>query len=573
MERNREIFAVSVGGNAHSEITERRDANAPGAMQPQWKGSALDERRLEVKTAQVFHGVHWSRALADNLPMAVRPRDLESFVEDLLEGLQIIGPDWRYLYLNKAAARHGRSSREALIGRTMMDCYPGIEKTAVFARMRQCMEQRIPAILENAFTYPDGATGYFELRLEPVPQGLCVLSIDITARKDAELATAQAEERLRHAQRMEAIGQLTAAIAHDFNNLLTAILGQGELALERPEGPTRADIETMLEAARSSAQLTRQLLAHGRHTVLQREPLDLAEVLRGVERILRAAIDSRIQLSIDAPQGVGRVQVDRSQIEQIVMNLVVNARDAIAGPGRIAVSLAATDFDDEVGQRYPGAQPGPHVALVVSDTGAGMDAATRARIFEPFFTTKERGRGTGLGLSTVYGIVKQHSGHIWVYSEPGKGTTFKVYFPLASGSATEVSANPPRSAPRAARRQTVLVAEDDPILGKLICAVLAAEGYRPALAAEGAEAIRLWEEHEASIALLVTDMTMPGLTGPELIERVRARRPDLPVICTSGYSDSELNRRGTLPVGVTFVEKPFSPKVLRQRVLDLLSQN
>ncbi len=504
--------------------------------------------------------------------MAVHPRDLESFVEELLEGLQIIGPDWRYLYLNKAAARHGRSSPEALIGRTMMDCYPGIENTAVFARMRQCMEQRVSAILENAFTYPDGAIGHFELRLEPVPQGLCVLSIDITARKEAEQASAQAEERLRHAQRMEAIGQLTAAIAHDFNNLLTAILGQGELALERAEGPTRADIETMLEAARSSAQLTRQLLAHGRQTVLQREALDLADVLRGVERILRAAIDSRIQLCIDAPQSLGRVEADRSQIEQIVMNLVLNARDAIPGPGRIVVSLAAADFDEDAGHRYPGAQPGPHVALVVSDTGVGMDAATRERIFEPFFTTKERGRGTGLGLSTVYGIVKQHGGHVWVYSEPGKGTTFKVYLPVASQGTTELSAKLPRPATRAESQATVLVAEDDPILGKLICAVLSVEGYRPLLAAQGEEAIRLWEEHEESIGLLVTDMTMPGLTGPELIERVRARRPDLPVICTSGYSDTELTRRGTLPVGVTFVEKPFSPKVLRQRVLDLLSQ-
>ena len=485
----------------------------------------------------------------------------------MLEGIQIIGRDFRYLHLNEAAARHGRSTRAALLGRTMMECYPGVEKSPLVAMLHDCLERGTARVVENAFTYPDGSVGWFELRIEPVPQGVCVLSIDITARKQAEQAHALAEERLRQSQRMEAVGKLAAGVAHDFNNLLTVIVGQGELALERPSGPTREDVETLLAAARSSADLTRQLLAFGRQSVQKREVLDPAAVLCGVERILRAAMGTGIELHLDAPAGLGRVEVDRSQLEQVLMNLVVNARDAIEGEGRVSVSLSAVQLDLEYAAAHPGANPGPHLALTVSDTGAGMDAATRERIFEPFFTTKERGRGTGLGLATVYGIVKQHGGHLWVYSEPGKGSTFKVYLPVSL-------AEPPRDAVVTAAgsaRGTVLVADDDGLLCRLVDRVLTGVGYEVLLARDGEEALRLWHHHADRIALLITDVTMPGIPGPELIRRMRVDRPELPVICTSGYSSPELGRRGSLPEGVLFVEKPFSPKLLRERVHELLS--
>src|SRR5438874_3192430 len=238
-------------------------------------------------------------------------------LDAVLEGFQIIGPDWRYLHLNAAAASHGRRPAGELLGRTMMECYPGIENSDLFVLLRRCMSERSSHTLENAFTFPDGLVGHFELRIEPVPQGVCVLSIDVSARK-------QAEERLRHAQRMEAVGQLAAGIAHDFNNLLTAMLGQGEIALDRPGGPSREDLEIILAATRSSAQLTRQLLAYGRRTVLVREVIDPAEVVLGMERLLRSSIDARIDLRVEAPRGLGRVEADRSQLEQILMNLVIN---------------------------------------------------------------------------------------------------------------------------------------------------------------------------------------------------------------------------------------------------------
>jgi signal transduction histidine kinase/CheY-like chemotaxis protein len=492
-------------------------------------------------------------------------------LDALLEGFQIIGPDWRYLHVNAAAGRHNKRAPAELLGRTMMECYPGIENSEVFALLRRCMEGRTPGSMETAFTFPDGSVGHFEVRVEPIPQGICALSIDVTARRHAELARAQAEERLRHAQRMEAVGQLAAGIAHDFNNLLTAMLGQGEIALDRPGGPTREDLETILAAARSSAQLTRQLLAYGRRTVLLREVIDPADVVQGIERLIRSSLVSRIELRVDAPRGQGRVEADRSQMEQILMNLVVNARDAIPTEGRIVVQLSAADLDEDYVRQHAGAGVGRHMVLSVSDTGIGMDAATRARIFEPFFTTKERGRGTGLGLATVYGIVKQHRGNIWVYSEPGKGTTFKVYLPATDRPAIPAPAPAPRHIERAPSRHTVLMVEDDEILGRLLTLVLTGAGYQLLMATRGDDAIKVWNEHHGEVALLITDVMVPGVQGPELIRHLRSQRPDLPVICTSGYSDSELTSRGSMPDGVVFIEKPYSMKGITQQVDAMLA--
>jgi PAS domain S-box-containing protein len=504
--------------------------------------------------------------------------DFVAILDGILEGFQVVAPDLRYLHVNDAAARHGRSTKEALLGRTMMECYPGIEQSEVFALIQRSLADRSSHTLENAFTFPDGSVGHFELRIEPVPQGVCVLSIDITARKHAEAARAQVEARLRHAERMEMVGQLAAGIAHDFNNHLTIILGLAELSLRRPAGPTRGDVETLLVSARSSAELTRQLLTYGRGTIVARQVVDLADVVRGLDRILQSSLGERIELSLDTPAGVPPVEADRSQLEQILMNLVLNARDAIEGEGRITVSLARAELDDAHVREHPGARPGPHAVLIVTDTGAGMDEATRAHIFEPFFTTKERGQGTGLGLSTVYGIVRQHGGTVWVYSELGKGTTFKVYLPAAERVAAPSVPAPAPPLPAPSRPATttagatILVVDDAPLLRKLIEALCTTAGYRVLVAARAEEALALWDEHEAGIALLITDVVMPGLGGAGLIDRLRSRRPGLPVICTSGYSSADLVARGALPANVAFVEKPFTAKALLGEIEALLGE-
>jgi two-component system cell cycle sensor histidine kinase/response regulator CckA len=535
--------------------------------------------------------------------------DFVAILDALLEGFQVLSPELRYLHLNDTAARHGRTTREALLGRTMVECYPGTEHTELYALLQRSLKERTSHVIENAFTFPDGSIGYFELRIEPVPQGVSVLSIDITERKTAQAAQALAEERLGQTQRMDAIGRLAAGIAHDFNNLLTIVLCQAELALGRDEGPTRADLEVIHDAARTSSQLTRQLLAYGRSAVLAHETIDPADVVGSLEPLLRRAVGDSIDLVIETPRRV-HIEGDRTQLQQVVMNLVLNARDAIEGRGRITVSVSDAELDEAQARAHPGARVGRHAVLTVADTGAGMDAATRARIFEPFFTTKERGRGNGLGLATVYGIVRQHDGRVWVYSELGEGTTFKIFLPAKKSgahasprtaptadvaAATETDPRGPSASPtrspstatgahrpaspsqrpvRAVRpgSATVLVAEDSYLLRALIDTVLGDAGYRVLLAASGDDALALWERDvDGAIALLITDITMPGLTGPELIARLRAARPDLPVLCTSGYSDRQLAERGAMPSDVAFVEKPFAPSALLAHVGALLA--
>lgn len=496
--------------------------------------------------------------------MALPSIDLAAILDAMLEGFQVLGPGLRYLHLNDTAARHGKTTKEALIGRTMAECYPGVEGSPLHATLLRCLEERTSAVIDNEFVFPDGSTGHFELRVEPVPQGICVLSIDVTGRKRAEVELALAEERVRHAQRMDAVGQLAAGIAHDFNNLLSVLVGHAELARARPDGPTRADVEAVLEAAYASASLTRQLLAYGRGAVVARAAIDLADVVGALEPILRRTLGERIELVIEAPAGLGWVDGDPTQLQQVVMNLVLNARDAIEGRGRIAIELATTELDEAALALHPGARAGRHAVISVVDTGKGMDAATRARVFEPFFTTKERERGTGLGLATVYGLVRQHGGSVWVYSEPGAGSTFKVYLPLVESR----EASPPQ--PRAVERPTrapgpVLVAEDSALLRALVEAVLTGGGYRVVLATTGPQALELFERDPA-IALLITDVMMPGMNGPELVDRVRERRPSLPIICSSGYSDRHLVARGQLPTGVVFMQKPFTPQALLDEV-------
>ena len=495
------------------------------------------------------------------------PKELSGILDAILEGVQVIAPDWRYLYVNEVAAAHGRVARESLLGRSMLECYPGIDQTAVFTAIRACMEQRAPSVMENEFTYEDGTSAWFELRIEPVPHGICVLSIDVTARKRAEADRQRAEQRLQHALRMEAIGLLASGIAHDFNNLLTVVLSQAEIGLMRESGPTEADIETIVVAARSAAALTRQLLAYGRRSMLQREVVDLREVVEGLETILRRSLREGIELVLDLDQPVGAVDVDRVQLEQILLNLVVNARDAIAGEGRITVALRRVHLDGDYVRRHPDAHPGPHAVLVVSDDGVGMDAATQARIFEPFFTTKQDSRGSGLGLATVYGIVKQHGGYVRVESTPGVGTSVFVQLPEKRADAAAVPA--PTVAPpdvEGAPPARLLVVDDRPEIADLMRRMLVGDGHTVEVANGGDAALKVWRQKRDTIDLLITDHGMPGITGADLIASVRADRPELPIVCTSAYPEPHF---ASLYAGfgdVVFLEKPFTRSQLRAAV-------
>jgi len=397
----------------------------------------------------------------------------------------------------------------------------------------------------------------------PVMEGIMV---DITERKALET-------QLQQSRKMEAVGRLAGGIAHDFNNLLTIISGYTELALSRPQLPSdaHADIERIENASGRAAALVRQLLAFSRKQVMQPKILDLNKIVLNLDSLLRRLMDERIDMVTRVKDDLGKVKADPAQVEQVIMNLVVNARDAMPEGGRLVVETRNTDLDASYAVDHVSVKPGRYVMLAVSDTGVGMDRQTVAHIFEPFFTTKESGRGTGLGLSTVYGIVKQSGGYIWVYSEPGKGSTFKVYLPRVE----EVSeaASSAQAAPRAQRgTETILVVEDEEAVRELIQTVLKEKGYDviPSLDPQHAEQIAA--RFPGEIHLLLTDMVMPGTSGRELAERISARRREIRVLFMSGYTDNVITSGGMLEEGLAFLQKPFSPGALVQKVREVLSQ-
>ncbi len=396
----------------------------------------------------------------------------------------------------------------------------------------------------------------------PVMEGIMV---DITERKALET-------QLQQSRKMEAVGRLAGGIAHDFNNLLTIISGYTELALSRPHLPyeVRGDIERIENASGRAAGLVRQLLAFSRKQVLQPKILDLNKIVLNLDTLLRRLMDERIEMVTRVREDIGKVKADPAQIEQVIMNLVVNARDAMPEGGRLVVETCDTELDANYALDHVTVKPGRYVMLAVSDTGVGMDKHTVAHIFEPFFTTKESGRGTGLGLSTVYGIVKQSGGYIWVYSEPGKGSTFKVYLPRVDDQPEDILGA--QAAPgKQSAKETILVVEDEEAVRELIQTVLTEKGYEVIAAQDPEHAEKAAVQFKGEIHLLLTDMVMPGISGRELATRISARRRDIRVLYMSGYTDNVITAGGMLEKGLAFLQKPFSPAVLAQKVREVLS--
>ena len=380
------------------------------------------------------------------------------------------------------------------------------------------------------------------------------------------------EEQLRQAQKMEAVGQLAGGVAHDFNNMLTAIKSYSELLLESlpPEDELRSDVDEIRKAADRAATLTRQLLAFSRKQMLQPRVINLNVIIPGMEQMLRRLLVADVELTTSLDPALAPVTADPGQVEQILMNLVVNARDAMPDGGRVLIQTANAELDDTLVDQQDQAQPGRYVMLSVSDTGCGMDRDTQSRIFEPFFTTKGGTTGTGLGLSTVYGIVKQSGGHIWVYSEVGQGTTFKIYLPRVEA---EEHAPPEGAAAVLASRgtETILLVDDEEAVRRPVRKILERTGYTVLEASNGAEAILLCEQHGPSIDLVITDVMMPGMTGGELVQHLHRVLPGARVLFTSGYTDDEIVRRGLLDAQRAFIQKPFTLRALVAKVREVLS--
>ncbi len=776
-------------------------------------------------------------------------------LDHLLEGCQVISPDYRYLYVNDAVVRHGRTKRDALLGKKMEEVYPGIEQTEMFATLQQCMKTQKVALLENEFSFPDGSSGWFELRFEPVPEGIAILSIDITARKRAEdalrrtmralatlsrcnqaliravdevevardvcrlivevgehraawidlvvrggpgsvetiasagpspsttsgldwcqrlasralrdgkslFARTQSSEResspsascavfvlegdgsilgtltivssRRHAfdteeialldevatnlahgiwtirarreheqtharlqeaelrvratydhlphatyvwgeyegvpvlldyneaarrstddavvallgsscgegwagvpeiandlarclesgeaierevdavlpgrkasrrlvlsygyidsgmvllhaediteqrrteaqlvgaQRLEAVGRLAGGVAHDFNNILSVIMSYSEFAAQQLHAadPIRQDLEEVRSAGHRAAHLTRQLLAFSRKQPLEPRVTNLNKVIGDIDGMIRRLVRENIEIMVHAEVGLGNILADPGQLEQVLMNLVVNARDAMPEGGTLTIETANVELDQRFASERMLSGPGMYVQLAVSDTGEGMDAETRTRVFEPFFTTKEKGKGTGLGLSTVYGIVKQSGGSISVYSELGSGTSFKIHFPRIDAPVMEPEQRR-ESGAAITGDETILVVEDDSAVRGAAARILEAAGYSVLTAANGIEALALSEQEEHGIDVLLTDVIMPRMSGTELSRRLNEKYPGMRTIFTSGYADHAAINHGLLTSSANFVSKPFSSRALTKKIRHVLDE-
>ncbi len=417
---------------------------------------------------------------------------------------------------------------------------------------------------------PDGSERWIRQRAFPVPSTAGVDRVVAMAEDITEVR--MIEDQLHHAQKMEAVGRLAGGVAHDFNNLLSVILSSTWLMSEQldPSHPMRAHVADIKASADRAAELTRQLLAFSRRQTLRLETVDLNQVLTSTGKLLQRLIGEDIEITNIPFPSPAKVKVDPGQIEQVIMNLAVNARDAMPRGGKMTIEIGHVHLDEEYAAQHAGVATGPYFMLAVSDTGVGMDRATRERIFEPFFTTKEVGKGTGLGLSTVFGIVQQSGGNIWVYSEPGKGTTFKIYLPPAFGNALVEPSRIEQHATDLRGTETILLVEDEERLRRLARTILVRHGYDVLEAENAGEALLQCEQHRGPIGLLLTDVVMPRMNGVFLASRLSSMRPDLRVAFMSGYTDNAPALQGLVEPGQSFIQKPFTPEVLLRRVREAL---
>ncbi len=539
------------------------------------------------KTPPGFHGEspadyeRWFRTLDRQIRLLERERQKFSAVVNHADaGFLLFDPSARTVWGNQVFIRrfavensgipHGKSCHDVLC-RERTPC--------ASCPVRRTFENGGVAHREVAIEQ-DGEARYLYATAMPVVSAEatveeCMVMLqdvsDLEILRRSQAALRQSEERLRHSQKMEAVGRLAGGIAHDFNNLLTAIQGYTEFLLSRTaaDGELHHEALEISKAANRASVLTGQLLAFSRTQVLEPRVVDVNTAIVEMETLLRRLIGEHIELVTALQQDLGTVRVDPGQLQQVLANLAVNARDAMPEGGTLTLETYNVDLDEIPTPTHLEADPGPHVMLEVRDTGVGMDGETLSRLFEPFFTTKDRGKGTGLGLSTVYGIVEQTGGRVWCESEPGEGARFMICFPRENARPEQLL--PPRVASeQQGGNETILLVEDDDAVRGLAYEVLEMNGYNVLAAANGVEALQITREYKPSIHLMLTDVVMPRMGGAELASRLAESRPTMKVLFTSGYPEGAISQRGTLPVGSAFVPKPFTPNELIRKVRESL---
>nr|WP_321464895.1 AAA family ATPase [uncultured Desulfobulbus sp.] len=495
---------------------------------------------------------------------------LDQILNTIPEPIFVKDRQHRWELLNDAFCTFVERPREELLGKSDYDFFPKEEADVFWAKDEQVFATGEENVNEEKLSDMHGVSRTIITRKllyvdEKGGEHIVAIIRDITDRVNLEA-------QLRQAAKMEAVGNLAGGVAHDFNNLLTAIIGYCDLLKIRVGNDTRllGNIEQIKKAGQSAASLTQQLLAFSRKQLLQPQVLDLNRVVTGTEKMLRRLIGENIQVESVLQEGLGRVLADPVLIEQIIINLCVNARDAMPQGGKLILETANVELDDAYARQYLEVEPGPHVLLSVSDTGVGLDSETLSHIFEPFFTTKEKGKGTGLGLATVYGIVKQSRGHIAVYSEPGNGSCFKIYLPRSQESDETAESGTEQQSGLQGRKETILLAEDDAMVRELADSILREFGYEVLTAANGLEALQLLKDCTEVPDLLITDVIMPEMGGQELAEQVKLRWPNMRIIFVSGYTGGAIHHNGVLSGDVEFLQKPFTAQAIAQKVRDVL---
>jgi two-component system, cell cycle sensor histidine kinase and response regulator CckA len=472
-------------------------------------------------------------------------------------------------------------SQEELSSKSFTEfIHPDDRQMAVENHLKRLRGEELPHIHTVKTLDKNGSIKWLEVNValihwEGGPATLNFLT-DITERKRAEEEMNILQEQFRHSQKMEAIGRLAGGIAHDFNNLLTIIKGYSQLSLHelKEENPLKGNLEEINRALEKATDLTRQLLSFSRSQMMEMRVIDLNNSLRNMDKMLHRVIGEDVELITCLADDLGRVKVDPGQIEQVIMNLVVNAKDAMPSGGKLAIETANVELDETYARSHIGVKPGRYVMLLVSDTGMGMGSEVKKKIFEPFFTTKEKDKGMGLGLSTVYGIVKQSGGDIWVYSEPGYGTTFKIYLPrvdepwdIEEGKEKQVDEELLRG------DETILVVEDNEEVRKVTARILKMQGYRVLEASNEDDAFSICSQHDGPIHLMETDVVMPKMYGPELAKRVSSLYPEMMVIYMSGYVENVISHHGILEKGMEYIQKPFTVNELARKVREVLNKS